>query len=54
MDRLPVKPYTVIFARVRGKSGQFVVMAGDKKSAIKIAWKQLLPVSNHPISKQQA
>jgi hypothetical protein len=38
-DILANKPYIVTFPGVRGTSGQFVVMAEDKKSAIEIAWK---------------
>ena len=30
--------YIVTFPGVRGKSGQFVVMAEDRKAAIEIAW----------------
>lgn len=33
-----MKPYIVTFAGVRGTSGQFVVMAEDKNSAVEIAW----------------
>lgn len=33
-----MKPYIVTFPGVRGESGQFVVMAEDKKSAIEAAW----------------
>ena len=34
-----MKPYIVTFPGVRGTSGQFVVMAEDRKAAIEIAWK---------------
>ena len=33
-----MKPYVVTFPGVKGQSGQFVVMAENRKAAIDIAW----------------